>query len=594
MSADSKHYPAKKGTPPVEVRELGWVSPFNPDGSRKDGKDTPKGTAKTRRTTAPQLGNKGPDHAVRADLIARAAEKVKEPQAPVVAIDCTEPNRDACPRKCMDFCNKAELDKAAPAHEHIKNVVELVRKPVMSQERFNEKMAGLDAADPEPAKRFNAETVEAVVAQAELIRPAPTLPKDITDQVIRNLQGPSLKEQIDGAMAAIKVTPRIQLAAQAFVPVDTTQQEALRVAVIEPVPEALADTDAEYVPPFKSDAPLESIMDDGWRDVLVNNLHAEKDSDTTVELNPRAAELVGDGTGQALPEVSDTTYHAAGPLAGILNDIERDFFKHTTKDPETMNTHAVQIAVDEDLMPAPAKAASVDAMAAHVQSIAAQDTRTMDIPKDWTFHNKSVADNFDKHVREQLPWYDLATGIVSHFGRHYLPENGTMYDIGASTGNVTLMLKNEIEKRKVSSISLDNSEQMADVWRGIGKFQVADVRNYPYEQFDFAVCFLLLMFLPPADQRDFVMELYRKLKPGGALVIFDKTDKFTGYMATVVHRLTMAGKVATGVPADEIVRKELSLAGIQRPIDVAQLLFHDIGAVEVFRFGEFAGWVITK
>lgn len=26
----------------------------------------------------------------------------------VVAADCTDPNRAACPRKCMDFCNKAE------------------------------------------------------------------------------------------------------------------------------------------------------------------------------------------------------------------------------------------------------------------------------------------------------------------------------------------------------------------------------------------------------------------------------------------------------------------------------------------------------
>lgn len=26
--------------------------------------------------------------------------------------DCTEPNRDKCPRLCLDFCNKAETEKA--------------------------------------------------------------------------------------------------------------------------------------------------------------------------------------------------------------------------------------------------------------------------------------------------------------------------------------------------------------------------------------------------------------------------------------------------------------------------------------------------
>lgn len=233
-------------------------------------------------------------------------------------------------------------------------------------------------------------------------------------------------------------------------------------------------------------------------------------------------------------------------------------------------------------------------MEALVQSIAKPAASDFEIPAEWTFHNKDIADNFDKHVREQLPWYDLSTSIVAHFGRHYLAEGSTMYDIGASTGNVTLALKSEITSRKVRVISLDNSEEMAKVWRGVGCMEVADVRTYPFERYDFAVCFLLLMFLPPADQRRFVQELYSKLNVGGALVIFDKTDKFSGYLATVVHRLTMAGKMSTGVPAEEILKKEMSLAGVQRPIDVNHLLFNDMGASEVFRFGEFAGWIITK
>jgi hypothetical protein len=31
----------------------------------------------------------------------------------VRASDCTEPNRAACPRRCIDFCNKAEQAVAA-------------------------------------------------------------------------------------------------------------------------------------------------------------------------------------------------------------------------------------------------------------------------------------------------------------------------------------------------------------------------------------------------------------------------------------------------------------------------------------------------
>ena len=31
----------------------------------------------------------------------------------------------------------------------------------------------------------------------------------------------------------------------------------------------------------------------------------------------------------------------------------------------------------------------------------------MDIPREWTFENTKVASGFDRHVREQLPWYDF-------------------------------------------------------------------------------------------------------------------------------------------------------------------------------------------
>lgn len=197
-------------------------------------------------------------------------------------------------------------------------------------------------------------------------------------------------------------------------------------------------------------------------------------------------------------------------------------------------------------------------------------------------------------MREQLPWYELATGIVAHLGRAYLPEGGRMYDLGASTGNITRALENEIVKRNVQAISLDNSSQMADLWHGIGTLDIADVRTYNYQPYDFGVCFLLLMFLPPVQQLSTFEALYEKLNPGGALVIFERTATFNGYLGTVMNRLALAGKVATGVSADDIVRKELSLSGAQRPLEPTSPLLNHPDVNEVFRFGDFAGWIATK
>lgn len=169
-----------------------------------------------------------------------------------------------------------------------------------------------------------------------------------------------------------------------------------------------------------------------------------------------------------------------------------------------------------------------------------------------------------------------------------------MYDLGASTGNITKALESEITKRKVTAISLDNSAPMGDVFRGVGQFEIADIRTYEFQPYDFCACFLVLMFLQPVQQRAVFQRLAENLRPGGALVIFDRTAIFNGYLGQVVNRLTLAGKVATGVPAESIVKKELSLAGAQRPISPEYLGFAEEGVAEIFRFGDFAGWVLTR
>ena len=86
-------------------------------------------------------------------------------------------------------------------------------------------------------------------------------------------------------------------------------------------------------------------------------------------------------------------------------------------------------------------------------------------------------------------------------------------------------------------------------------------------------------------------KLRHACRPGGAIVVFDKLEPVGGYLSTVFYRLTLAGKRAAGVAADEIIEKELSLCGVQRPIVEGQL-----GGESYlwFKFGDFAGWVIER
>lgn len=213
------------------------------------------------------------------------------------------------------------------------------------------------------------------------------------------------------------------------------------------------------------------------------------------------------------------------------------------------------------------------------------------MPTNWTFEDGGIAAAFERHVREQLPWYEIATGAVAHVGRHYIPQNGLVYDLGASTGNIGRALLPTLGARSARLIPIEASLQMAEQYRGPFAHQLMrkDAIHVDYQPFDLAVSFLTMMFIPVDLRGDLILKLRSKVKAGGAIIILDKCEAVAGYAATVLWRLALAGKVASGVPADDIVAKELSLGGVQRPLDPA-LLGRD--AVEFFRFGEFAGWLI--
>lgn len=222
----------------------------------------------------------------------------------------------------------------------------------------------------------------------------------------------------------------------------------------------------------------------------------------------------------------------------------------------------------------------------------ARRRKKLGIPAEWTFRSRDVARRFDSHVREQLPWYELATGIVAHVARSYVPEKGFVIDVGCSTGNVGRALWRTLEARKANLLGIDSSPDMLDVYEGPGAFAVMDARDCDFagKQPDLIVCFLALQFVPVKDRVWLIRKMKDSLRPGGALIVFDKMVPRPGYVGTVSYRLTLAAKNEAGASPAEIIAKELSILGVQRPLFDAEL----DGFVEFFRFGDFAGFVYEK
>ena len=84
----------------------------------------------------------------------------------------------------------------------------------------------------------------------------------------------------------------------------------------------------------------------------------------------------------------------------------------------------------------------------------------MQISQNWTLKSDHIADDFDQHVREQLPWYDLATFATAQMARHYVPQGGNVYDIGCATGNMGRVLAGTLDDPQASLIAIDGSTEV--------------------------------------------------------------------------------------------------------------------------------------
>jgi tRNA (cmo5U34)-methyltransferase len=212
----------------------------------------------------------------------------------------------------------------------------------------------------------------------------------------------------------------------------------------------------------------------------------------------------------------------------------------------------------------------------------------------WTFETTEIANTFDSHVREQLPWYDMVTDAVVYITRNYLCENTNVIDIGASTGNMIEKLMPLLVERSSYIIGIEKSESMGEILEK--KFantsnvylEIENVFDIDIPVGQVYILFLTLMFIPVSMRKLLLERIKESCEVGGVIIVVDKVCDHNGYFSTVLKRLTWNQKLLQGATSEDILKKEMSLAGVQIPIDPT--LLGD--AKQFFRMGEFAGWVI--
>jgi tRNA (cmo5U34)-methyltransferase len=154
--------------------------------------------------------------------------------------------------------------------------------------------------------------------------------------------------------------------------------------------------------------------------------------------------------------------------------------------------------------------------------------------EDFTFDER-VAKVFDDMVSRSVPFYNEIQRIQSDLVMNFLPEqDGLVCDLGCSTGTtIDILSRHALCPNTTRFIGYDNAESMLDKAReklssqiesGRASLVAADLNRLPpLPVSDVVIVNWTLQFVRPIDREAVLKTIYNALKPGGVLLLSEKT-----------------------------------------------------------------------
>jgi tRNA (cmo5U34)-methyltransferase len=159
--------------------------------------------------------------------------------------------------------------------------------------------------------------------------------------------------------------------------------------------------------------------------------------------------------------------------------------------------------------------------------------------------DKEVVEVFDDMVRRSVPGYDSMIQMIGLIARMYGQDNTNYYDLGSSTGAISLAIALNNKHQKNTFFAIDNSEEMVSKCKQnleskIANLQAtcADINQIHIENASIVVLNLTLQFIDVKDRSNLIKKIYEGLNPGGVLIISEKIhfeDKETQDQITNLH-----------------------------------------------------------
>lgn len=192
----------------------------------------------------------------------------------------------------------------------------------------------------------------------------------------------------------------------------------------------------------------------------------------------------------------------------------------------------------------------------------------------WTFAG-DVAKGFDDHVSKSVPLYNEGHQLICELSDFFMSKDSICYEIGASTGALTMKLaKHNENKPGARFIGIDVEPEMVKMANHKAReqggqknleFIVDDINQMEFAPFDMLVSYYVVQFIRPAMRQQLIDKIYKSLNWGGAFVLFEKVRGPDARFQDIAVRLYDEYKIRQGYSSEEIVSKSRSLKGVMEP-----------------------------
>ena len=183
--------------------------------------------------------------------------------------------------------------------------------------------------------------------------------------------------------------------------------------------------------------------------------------------------------------------------------------------------------------------------------------------------DQDVVKVFDDMVRRSVPGYDSMIQMIGLIARMYGQDNTNYYDLGSSTGAITLSIALNNKSKNNQFFAIDNSKEMVEqceknLHNKVDNLQAIcdDINQVKINSASIVVLNLTLQFIDVNLRSNLIKKIYDGLEPGGILIISEKIHFDDAVTQNHITKLHMDFKKENGYSELEIADKRQAIENV--------------------------------